>query len=66
MVQANPDKRQELSAMFAQVAFQRIPDTSGWGKPDAPSQAVEDLKKTKGKMFSDNTKNLPAEVKAIA
>ena len=67
MVQANPaDMRQELTAMFAQVSFQKIPDTSNWGKPDQPSPAVEDLKKSKGKPMSDNAKVLPAECKAVA
>ena len=48
------------------MAFQRIPDPSLQGKPDAPNPQVEELKKAKGKPFSDNAKNLPAEVKAIA
>ena len=65
MVQANPDIKSELTAMFAQVSFQQVPDTSNWGKPAAVSQAVEELKKTKGKAMSDNTKALPASVKAI-
>ena len=65
MVQANLDMKQELTAMFAQVSFQKVPDTSNWGKPAALSQVVEDLKKQKGKCFSDNSKQLPAEVKTI-
>ena len=51
--------------MFAQVTFQRVPDSSLQGKPDSPNPQVEELKKAKGKPFCDNTKNLPAEVKAI-
>ena len=60
MVQANPDIKSELTAMFAQVSFQQVPDTSNWGKPAAVSQAVEELKKTKGnKAWSDTAKNAP-------
>ena len=65
MVQANPGIKSELTAMFAQVHFQQVPDTSNWGKPAALSQEVEEVKKTKGKPFSDNAKNAPASVKAV-
>ena len=66
MVQANPGIKSELKAMFAQVSFQQVPDPSNWGKPAAENQAVEEVKKTKGKPMSDNSKQLPASVKAIA
>lgn len=66
MVQANPDLKQQLAAMFENVAFQKVPDASGWGKPTEPNSVVEDLKKSKGKPFSDNAKNTPADVKAIS
>ena len=66
MVQANPGLKSELAAMFAQVSFQSLPDPSSWGKPAAVNQAVEELKKAKGKPMSDNSKQLPASVKAIA
>ena len=58
--------KQELVAIFAQVSFQQVPDTSNWGNPSAVNQVVEDLKKLKGKPYSDNSKNVPTEVKAIS
>jgi len=67
MVEANPEMKQELRAMFAQVAFQTVPDTTQWGKPAAGTvQAVEDCKTTKGKPLADNAKQMPAECKAVA
>lgn len=65
MVEANSIGGEDLRAMFANVAFSRVPDMSHQGKPDALIDALEALKKTKGKAMSDNPKAVPAEVKAI-
>lgn len=66
MVEAdNSAVKQQLIDALNSVTFQKVPDTSLWGKPAQTSQKVEDLKNAKGKAFCDNTKQTPAEVKAV-
>ena len=56
---------EDLRAMFAQVNFQTIPDTSQWGNPAEKNEQIEAAKKAKGKAMSDNAKAVPPEVKAV-
>ncbi len=43
-----------------------MPDMGQQGKPAATNEAIEALKKAKGKAMSDNAKQIPAECKAVA
>ena len=65
MVSASSISGDDLKAMFANVAFAKVPDMAQQGKPAETVEAVEALKKTKGKAMSDNAKAVPAEVKAV-
>ena len=66
MVEANSSKADTLRTIFTQVSFQKVPDSSEQGKPEAKCEAVEALKGVKGKAMSDNAKAVPPEVKAVA
>ena len=64
MVEANQSV--DLKAIFTEVVIQQVPPMSQQGKPAETCELVENLKKEKGKPLSDNTKQTPAEVKAIS
>lgn len=66
MVEATTQGQDDLRAMISQVKIQQVPDQSQMGKPAETIEALEALKKSKGKAMSDNPKQVPAEVKAIS